>query len=157
MHALHQRGETLAKFLQVPPETHHPGGEPLAKFLADRLDLASSHPGHQPGQPHPPLDFFQFEAIVEATLSLLASSRSIMHFGKGRNIAPKSKQMDINAWPLSSERATRQRCQTVPPDNFPGLLDSDSDLFHPKMPPTLSFSGMYRNSLIYRRNRNNQV
>ena len=50
-----------------------------------------------------------------------------MPFGKGCNTAPNSKRKYRNTWPLSSVRAPRRRRQPVPPDNLPGLLESDSD------------------------------
>ena len=51
-----------------------------------------------------------------------------MPFLKGSNITPKSKLKDGNTWPFSSACAPRRRRQSVPPDFFPGLLESDSDV-----------------------------
>ena len=73
-------------------------------------------------------NLFQFEAIVEAALSSLDRSSSAMPFGKGCNTAPNSKRKYRNTWPLSSVSAPWWRSQPVTPENFQGLLESDSDV-----------------------------
>ena len=54
-----------------------------------------------------------------------------------------------------SEDGTNSPKEKGPPCIYVPYPKIYPDLFQPKMSPTLSFSGMYRKSFIYRRNRTN--